>query len=62
MTSFDGIAVSAGVDAELVKGSKNEAEITVKGIDLENVVTEIEDGILKVGIKRNKSKWNWKIF
>ena len=59
LSSFDGIAVSASVDAELVKGSKDQAEVTVKGIELERVVTEIENGILKVGMRKNKLKWKW---
>ncbi len=56
--SFDGIAVSASVDAELVKGSKNEVKITVENYDLHDVKTEIENGVLKVGMK-SKNGWNW---
>ena len=56
---FDGISASSSVNVELMKGTTNKAEITVKGIDLDQVVTEVKNGKLKVGRKKNKSMNNW---
>ncbi len=53
--SFDGISVSQSIDAELVKGNKNEVDITVSRVDLEDVITEVENGVLKLKMKK---KWN----
>ena len=57
--SFHGVAVSASVDAELVKGNSNEVHITVENYDLDDVKTEIKDGILKVGMKSKKNWGGW---
>ena len=56
--SFEGVKVSSGVSAELVKGSTNKVEITVEGIDIDKVTTEVKKGVLKVGVE---TKWwnNW---
>lgn len=56
MDAFHGVSASASVNAVLVKGNKNEVAIEAYEVDLEDVKTELEDGILKVGIK---SKKNW---
>lgn len=56
LSSFDGISVSQSIEAELVKGNKNEVVITVSKVDLDDVITEIEGGVLKVKMKK---KWNY---
>jgi len=56
---FKGIHISSSVDAEIRKGNTNEAKITVRNLDLDEVVTEIEDGHLYVSMKKRK-KWSWK--
>lgn len=53
--SFDGISVSQSIDAELIKGNTNEATITVRNVDLDDVITEIEGGVLKLKMAK---KWN----
>lgn len=60
LSSFHGVSASASVNAILVKGNKNEVAIEAYETELEDVKTEIEDGILKVGMK-SKNKWsmNW---
>jgi hypothetical protein len=60
-SGFHGVAASASVDAELVKGSENKVTITVENYELEDVETEIEGGVLRVGMK--SKGWNngsWK--
>ena len=56
--SFDGVKVSSGISAELVRGSTNQVDISAEGIDLDKVTTEIKNGVLKVGVE---TKWwnNW---
>ncbi|MFT6807019.1 MAG: hypothetical protein ACJA01_000237 [Saprospiraceae bacterium] len=56
---FHGISVGSIVSAQLHKGSKNEVAIDVVGFELSDVTTEIEDGVLKVGMKHKKKKFNW---
>lgn len=56
LDSFDGISVSASINAELRKGSKNEVKIMVENHDLDDVETEIRGGVLKIGMKKNS--WN----
>ena len=58
LDSFHGVSSSTSVDVELKKGNKNEAVVTVKGVDLDKVHTEVERGILKIGMKKNKV-WSW---
>lgn len=53
--SFDGISVSQSIDAELIKGNTNEATITVRNVDLDEVITEVEGGVLKLKMAK---KWN----
>jgi len=59
LSSFKGVSASASVDVTLVKGNRNEAEITVKNVELDDVVTEINNGILKVGMDGKGKKWSW---
>jgi len=55
---FHGISVGSIVTAELHKGSKNQVEISVSGYELTDVTTEIENGVLRVGMKKNRMKKN----
>jgi len=55
---FHGISVGSIVTAELHKGSKNQIEIDVSGYELSDVETEIDNGVLKVGMRNNKTKKN----
>ena len=56
LSSFDEVSISSGINATLVKGSTNKAEVEAEGIELDKVVTDVSDGELKVQID---SKW-WK--
>ncbi len=60
--SFDEITVSSGITAELVKSSTNKIDITVDGIDLDQVSTEIDGDHLKVKVETKSwfSGWNSK--
>ena len=56
LDSFDGISVSSGISATLVKGNTNKIEITASGIDLDKITTNVSDDKLKVRVKQNN--WN----
>ena len=63
LDSFSGISVSSGVDAKLIKGNTNEIQITVKGIELERIKTQIKNDVLVVSVKNKRSwfsRWNKK--
>jgi hypothetical protein len=60
---FHGVSVSASVDATLTKGSENKVTIMVENYELENVKTEMKNGVLYVGMKSkgwNNSGWKKK--
>lgn len=59
LESFDGISVSASINAEIVKGNKNSILITAYEVDLDKVETEIRDGTLKVGMKSKNWNGSW---
>lgn len=58
--NFDEISVATGIQAKLISGNKNEIKITAKGVDIEKVKSEIENGKLVVKIKKKWSDWNMK--
>lgn len=58
--SFEGVSASASVNVTLVKGNKNEVAITAKGVELDEVKTEVDDDILYVGMYKNNNGWSWK--
>ena len=60
LDSFDGISVATSVNAHLVRGSSNSVEISASGVDLEDVVTEIKGGTLKVKVDKKWNKWSGK--
>ena len=54
LSNFDEIQVSQGIDAYLQKGTKESVVVEVRGISLDEVLTEVYGGRLKVHIARNR--------
>lgn len=52
--SFDGIRVSTGIDVYLTKGEEESLRLETKGIDLEEVVTEVSGKTLKIYLEGNR--------
>lgn len=53
LAAFDKIGISGGFDKiTLREGSTENATIEAEGIDLDKIVTEVEDGVLKIGFKK----------
>lgn len=48
LEKFTAISASEGIDVTLVKGSSYEAKITASGIEMEDVLTEVSGGRLKI--------------
>lgn len=53
LDKFTSISVSEGIDVNLIKGNKCEAKITVKNIDLEDVLTDVSGSTLKIHLDGN---------
>ena len=60
LSSFHGINVSGSLDAELVKGNSNEVLVQVKNYELDEVKTEVKNGILYLGMKSSNWTGGWK--
>jgi len=59
LRNFSGISVATGFKVTAVKGNKNEVEISANGIAMDQVMTEVKGGTLKVYRKSN-GNWNSK--
>ncbi len=54
LSSFSEISAHEGIDVILKKGSKESARIEARNIDLDDVLTEISGGRLKIHLEGNK--------
>ncbi|MBC3786596.1 head GIN domain-containing protein [Spirosoma utsteinense] len=59
VSSFSGLSVSSGIDVYLTQGNSEKLTFDVKGIDEEDVKSEIRNGVLKLYIDRKGMNWNW---
>lgn len=57
LSSFNSLSVSQSIEVELVKGSKEQAEITSEEIDLDDIVTDVSGGTLKIGLDGWNRNW-----
>lgn len=58
LRDFNSIKVSNSIDAELVRGDKNEIQIMASGIELDKVETNVYDNTLEVKLARGNFKSN----
>lgn len=54
LNSFDEVQVSQGIDAYLEKGTKESVKVEARGIPLDEVLTEVYGGRLKVHLSKNR--------
>ena len=54
LDAFEEIHVAQGIDAYLEKGAKESVRVEVRGIPLDEVLTEVYGGRLKIHLSRNK--------
>jgi hypothetical protein len=57
LTGFHGISVSSGIDLFLTQKNVEEVFVEADPDDLDKIITKVEDGILKIYIRENKSFW-----
>lgn len=55
---FDGVSVSGAIELFISQGSQNVAVSAANKEDVENIVTEVKDGILYIRFKTKKSWWS----
>lgn len=59
VSGFSGLSVSSGIDVYLTQGGSEKLTIEAKGIDEEDVKSEVRNGVLKLSIDRRGVNWNW---
>ena len=59
VSSFSGLSVSSGIDVYLTQGNAEKLTFDVKGVDEEDVRSEVRNGVLKLYIDRRGGNWNW---
>ncbi len=55
---FNAIKVSSGIDLYLRMGETEEVKVVADGEIIDEVITEVNDGTLKIYMKKNNN-WNW---
>lgn len=58
LSSFDEISVGQAIELELVKGNTEKAVIEVDGIDLDEVLTDVAGGRLRLRLDRDRIRGN----
>lgn len=59
VSDFQGLSVSSGIDVYLTQGSSEKLTFDVKGVDEEDVKSEVRNGSLRLYIDRRGGNWNW---
>ena len=59
VSGFRGLNVSSGIDVYLTQGGSEKLAFDVKGVDEEDVKSEVRNGVLRLYIDRKGANWNW---
>ncbi|WP_080238967.1 head GIN domain-containing protein [Spirosoma rigui] len=59
ISSFSGLSVSSGIDVYLSQGNSEKLTFDVKGVNEEDVRSEVRNGVLKLYIERKRMGMNW---
>ncbi|QJW88795.1 DUF2807 domain-containing protein [Spirosoma taeanense] len=60
VSGFTALSVSSGIDLYLTQGNSEKLTLEVKGIDEDEVKSEVRNGVLKLYIdRRGVMNWNW---
>lgn len=59
VSGFTGLSVTSGIDVYLTQGGSEKLSIEVKGIEEEDVKSEVKNGVLRLYIDRKGMNWNW---
>ncbi len=58
--AFNGVKIGGNFEVTMQKGSTENVKITASGIDLQDIITEIEGSTLRIRIRQENGNWNWK--
>ncbi len=59
VSGFTGLSVSSGIDVYLTQGGSEKLTFEVKGIDEDEVKSEVKNGVLRLYIDRRGMNMNW---
>lgn len=59
VSRFTGLDVSSGIDVYLTQGNAEKLTFEVKGVDEDEVKSEMKNGVLRLYIDRRGMGWNW---
>lgn len=59
--SFNGIKVSTGIDLYITMGNVEEVKIVAEEDIIDNLITEVKDGTLRIYMKQSNNWFNWNI-
>ena len=61
VSNFNSLSVSSGIDVYLSQGNSEKLTIEAKGIDEDQVISEVRNGTLKLYVERKglMGSWNW---
>lgn len=60
VSSYDAVSVSTGIEVYIRQGNRQEVTVEVDEDDLDDLMTEVRGGELKIYFESNTSFWNWK--
>ena len=60
VSNFSGLSVSSGIDVYLTQGNSEKLILDVKGLDEDQVISEVRNGTLRLYVERKGLMgWNW---
>ncbi len=60
VSTYDAISVSTGIDVYIRQGDRQQVTVEVDEDDIDDLMTEVRSGELKIYFEGNSSFWNWK--
>jgi hypothetical protein len=61
VNSFNGIKVSTGIDLYITMGTVEEVKIVAEDDIIDDLITEVKDGTLRIYMKQSNNWFNWNI-
>lgn len=61
VSSFNGIKVSTGIDLYITMGTVEEVKIVAEDDIIDDLITEVKDGTLRIYMKQSNNWFNWNI-
>lgn len=61
VSNFNGIKVATGIDLYITMGDVEEVKIVAEDDIIDNLITEVKDGTLRIYMKQSNNWFNWNI-